>query len=248
MLGGLARELGSWQLGPQLAWAYLHTDEHLAQLAEQLTALAPPQLELQLLAEAGDSRQLDLGSAGAGGVAGGVVQQLTASLGEYSARHCPDTRYQDISTVYLSTYLYPGRWWRVWTSSEFTSPHTARRRCSSSPCLATTCCASTPGGGSYLQYLGMSIISTNISTICRDSDSFSVFEEEDDSPLYILAGEWVAGRLLLYEDPAPAPAPATSASSGRCLNSSEDAAAQLAASLQARERVRSSNLETLWGR
>ena len=70
MLGGLARELGSWQLGPQLAWAYLHTDEHLAQLAEQLT-VAPPQLELQLLAEAGDSRQLDLGSAGAGGVAGG---------------------------------------------------------------------------------------------------------------------------------------------------------------------------------
>ena len=92
----------------------------------------------------------------------------------------------------------------------------------------------------------MSTISTNISTICRDSDSFSVFEEEDDSPLYILAGEWVAGRLLLYEDPSPAPA--TSASSGRCLNSSEDAAAQLAASLQARERVRSSNLETLWGR
>ena len=77
-----------------------------------------------------------------------------------------------------------------------------------------------------------------------------MFEEEDDSPLYILAGEWVAGRLLLYEDPAPAPAPApaTSASSGRCLNSSEDAAARLAASLQARERVRSSNLETLWGR
>ena len=73
MLGGLARELGSWELGPVLAWAYLHTDEHLAQLAEQLTALAPPQLELQLLAEAGDSRQLDLGSAGAGGVAGGVV-------------------------------------------------------------------------------------------------------------------------------------------------------------------------------
>ena len=98
MLGGLARELGSWELGPQLAWAYLHTDEHLAQLAEQLTA-APPQLELQLLAEAGDSRQLDLGSAGAGGVAGGVVQQLTSSLGEYSARHCPDTRYQHISTV-----------------------------------------------------------------------------------------------------------------------------------------------------
>ena len=92
----------------------------------------------------------------------------------------------------------------------------------------------------YTQYLGISTISTN----CRDSDSFSVFEEEDDSPLYILAGEWVAGRLLLYEEPAPA----TSASSGRCLNSSEDAAAQLAASLQARERVRSSNLETLWGR
>ena len=95
---------------------------------------------------------------------------------------------------------------------------------------------------STVSTLGMSIIST----IYRDSDSFSVFEEEDDSPLYILAGEWVAGRLLLYEDPAPAPA--TSASSGRCLNSSEDAAAQLAASLQARERVRSSNLETLWGR
>ena len=130
MLGGLARELGSWELGPVLAWAYLHTDEHLAQLAEQLTALAPPQLELQLLAEAGDSRQLDLGSAGAGGVAGGVVQQLPSSLGEYSARHCPDTRYQDISTVYISTYppVYPGRWWRVWTSSALTSPHTARRR------------------------------------------------------------------------------------------------------------------------
>ena len=91
MLGGLARELGSWQLGPQLAWAYLHTDEHLAQLAEQLHT-AGHQLELQLLAEAGD-RQLDLGSAGPGGVAGGVVQQLTSSLGEYSARHCPDTRY-----------------------------------------------------------------------------------------------------------------------------------------------------------
>ena len=106
MLGGLARELGSWELGPQLAWAYLHTDEHLAQLAEQLTALAPPQLELQLLAEAGDSRQLDLGSAGAGGVAGGVVQQLTSSLGEYSARHCPDTRYQHISTVYLGLSIY----------------------------------------------------------------------------------------------------------------------------------------------
>ena len=126
MLGGLARELGSWQLGPQLAWAYLHTDEHLAQLAEQLHA-AGPQLELQLLAEAGD-RQLDLGSAGPGGVAGGVVQQLTSSLGEYSARHCPDTRYLHISTVYLgiSTYLPiylpipPGRWWRVWTSSALT--------------------------------------------------------------------------------------------------------------------------------
>ena len=104
MLGGLARELGSWQLGPQLAWAYLHTDEHLAQLAEQLHAAG--QLELQLLAEAGD-RQLDLGSAGPGGVAGGVVQQLPSSLGEYSARHCPDTRYLHISTVYLgiSTYL-----------------------------------------------------------------------------------------------------------------------------------------------
>ena len=106
VLGGLARELGSWELGPVLAWAYLHTDEHLAQLAEQLTALAPPQLELQLLAEAGDSRQLDLGSAGAGGVAGGVVQQLTSSLGEYSARHCPDTRYQDISTVYLGLSIH----------------------------------------------------------------------------------------------------------------------------------------------
>ena len=123
VLGGLARELGSWQLGPQLAWAYLHTDEHLAQLAEQLHE-AGPQLELQLLAEAGD-RQLDLGSAGPGGVAGGVVQQLTSSLGEYSARHCPDTRYLHISTVYLdylSTYLPlpPGRWWRVWTSSALT--------------------------------------------------------------------------------------------------------------------------------
>ena len=69
------------------------------------------------------------------------------------------------------------------------------------------------------------------------------------APLELGGGAAPGAELPGYRAaPGAQPAPATSASSGRCLNSSEDAAAQLAASLQARERVRSSNLETLWGR
>ena len=85
----LASELGSWSevrlAGRYLAWSYLQTNDHLADLAEDL----PPGLRLHLLAEAGQT--LDP-STGPVGVVGGLMESLSSSLAEYSARHCPDTR------------------------------------------------------------------------------------------------------------------------------------------------------------
>ena len=88
MFNNLAEELGGWsevRLARYLAWSYLQTNDHLADLAEDL----PPGLRLHLLAEAGQA--LDP-STGPVGVAGGLMESLSSSLAEYSARHCPDTR------------------------------------------------------------------------------------------------------------------------------------------------------------
>ena len=84
----LAEELQGWaevRKGRYLAWSYLQTNDHLADLAEDL----PLGLQLHLLAEAGQT--LDT-SRGPVGVAGGLMESLSSSLAEYSARHCPDTR------------------------------------------------------------------------------------------------------------------------------------------------------------
>ena len=88
LFNNLAEELGGWsevRLARYLAWSYLQTNDHLADLAEDL----PPGLSLHLLAEAGQTVDPSTGPVG---VAGGLMESLSSGLSEYSARHCPDTR------------------------------------------------------------------------------------------------------------------------------------------------------------
>ena len=104
LFNNLAEVLGGWsevRLAQYLAWSYLQTNDHLADLAEDL----PPGLNLHLLAEAGQT--LDP-STGPVGVAGGLMESLSSGLAEYSARHCPDTR-----TVLVCVNQFKSVWSRI---------------------------------------------------------------------------------------------------------------------------------------
>ena len=65
-----------------LAWSFIQTDNHLADLADQLAGLP-----LHLLADT--EQELELSPHD---VAGKMMTSLGESLSDYSARHCPDTQ------------------------------------------------------------------------------------------------------------------------------------------------------------
>ena len=71
----------------------------------------------------------------------------------------------------------------------------------------------------------------------------SIETADSEEPLYILSGEWLAGRLVMYEEVGGVGLGGTGGGQGQqCLNTSQDYSAQLLSSL-----TNPGNIQTLWG-
>ena len=95
--------------------------------------------------------------------------------------------------------------------------------------------------GKHLASQGEEQIS-NIATLDYNLLRLNSLDTADsEEPLYILSGEWTAGRLVMYEEVGQRPGPGTE-TDGLCLNTSQDYSAQLLSSLHT-----AGNIQTLWG-
>ena len=95
--------------------------------------------------------------------------------------------------------------------------------------------------GKHLASQGEDQIS-NIATLDYNLLRLNSLDTADsEEPLYILSGEWTAGRLVMYEEVGPGQRPGAE-TDGLCLNTSQDYSAQLLSSLHT-----AGNIQTLWG-
>ena len=168
-----------------LAWSYIQTNDHLADMAEQLLGL-----NLHLVA---DTEQEAATTTEA--VAERMMESLGSGLSDYSARHCPDTE-------------------TILTCVRQFGQHLASQ------------------GGDQIS----SIVTLDYNILRLNSLDTADSEE----PLYILTGEWTAGRLVMYEEVGAGLG--SGSGLGICLNTSQDYSAQLLSSLHT-----AGNIQTLWG-